>query len=251
MSQPIYAIISNMKTPEKFTTPESIDFIPEVTFEIANPDSEAELFYSFIKEGRRDRWLGVFNRIYPELVNELAYIKNREEGIVICKNFTERTHESNKEKIQSAKVLFEVEWKKIETNFLRTLSDHFETTWPEDKQKITGAVTVLPVFPRFLDKYSFYVGHKDISKMIETSAHEIVHFLWFKKWKEVFPECKRSEYESPHLAWRLSEIIDPIILQCQPQIKELIKPTSWGYSSFKEIKIGDLSMTDYFKKIYL
>ncbi len=61
----------------------------------------------------------------------------------------------------------------------------------------------------------------------------------------------RREYESPRLAWRLSEIMDPIILQCHPKIKELIKPERWGYSSFKDIKISDVSMTEYFKKIYL
>ena len=64
--------------------------------------------------------------------------------------------------------------------------------------------------------------------MIEVSAHEILHFLWFKKWKEVFPETGLKEYESPHLVWRLSEIMDPIILQCQPKIKELIKPAKSG-----------------------
>ena len=45
--------------------------------------------------------------------------------------------------------------------------------------------------------------------------------------------------------------MDPIILQCHPKIRELIKPKQWGYSSFKDIKIGEVSMTDYFKQIYL
>ena len=43
----------------------------------------------------------------------------------------------------------------------------------------------------------------------------------------------------------------PIILQCDPKIKELIQPKRWGYDSFKNIKIGEVSMIDYFKKIYL
>lgn len=112
-------------------------------------------------------------------------------------------------------------------------------------------MTNLPVFPRFLDKFEFCVGYKDTADSVETSAHEIVHFLWFKKWKEVFPDMEPREYESPRLAWRLSEIIDPIILQCHPKISGLIKPKRWGYTSFENIKIGDVSMTEYFKKIYL
>lgn len=134
---------------------------------------------------------------------------------------------------------------------MEALSEHFETEWPEDKPEIVGLITNLPVYPRFLDIYKFGVGYENIPKSIEASAHEIVHFLWFKKWKEVFPEMDRREYESPRLAWRLSEIMDPIILQCHPKIKELVKPKGWGYSSFKNIKIGDVGMTEYFKKIYL
>ena len=49
----------------------------------------------------------------------------------------------------------------------------------------------------------------------------------------------------------LSERMDQIILQCHPGIKELIRPRKWGYSSFKDIKIGDVGMTEYFKDIYL
>jgi len=45
--------------------------------------------------------------------------------------------------------------------------------------------------------------------------------------------------------------MDPIILQCHPKIKELIKPRLWGYASFGDIKIGEVSMTEYFKQIYL
>ena len=71
------------------------------------------------------------------------------------------------------------------------------------------------------------------------------------EWKEVFPLFDRKEYETPHLVWRLSEIMDPIILQCYQPIKELIKPKKWGYDSFEKIKIGDVGMTDFFKGIYL
>jgi hypothetical protein len=156
-----------------------------------------------------------------------------------------------KDKMLTSKEEIESEWDKIGAAFLEELSKHFETEWPEDKPEIVGYVSNLPVFPRFLDEYKFCVGYKNTAGSIETSAHEILHFLWFKKWKEVFPEIERKEYESPNLAWRLSEIMDPIILQCNPKIKELIKPKGWGYSSFKDIKIGDVSMTEYFKKIYL
>jgi len=235
---------------ENSMTKEEIKFIPQVKFEMADIDPEAELFWEFIKDDESGRWLEIFSKRYPELVKELECVNDKKTGLIICKNFAEKLHQINEKEILLMKDAFQVEWKKIEVDFLSVLAECFETTWLKEKSEITGKVTVLPVFPRHLTKYVFYVGHKDISKMIETSAHEIVHFLWFKKWGEVFPEISKREYNSPYLVWRLSEIIDPIILQCHPKIKELIKPKGWGYSSFKEIRIGDLNMTDHFKKVY-
>jgi len=235
---------------QSLMTQKEIKFIPQVKFEVADTDSEAELFWGFIKEDESGRWLEIFSKRYPELVKELRDITDKKIGHIICKKFAEKSHQINEKEISLMRDAFQTEWKKIEADFLSVLSEYFETTWPKEKSEIAGKVTVLPVFPRHLDKYIFYVGHQNVPRMIETSAHEIVHFLWFKKWGEVFPEIPKREYNSPYLVWRLSEIIDPIILQCHPKIKELIKPKGWGYSSFKEIKIGDLGLTDHFKMVY-
>jgi hypothetical protein len=225
-----------------------LEKLPRSRFELIDIDKETELFFSFMERGR---FSSVFDKAYPELRAIQTECKDKDECMKRFKEFLENLHEAKKEEMAVAVGEIETEWGKISAEFLEALSEHFETKWPGDKPEIVGLVTNMPVFPRFLDKYEFCVGYKDIARSIETSAHEIVHFLWFKKWKEVFPEIERKDYESPRLAWRLSEIIDPIILQCHPKIKELIKPKQWGYTSFKDIKIGDVSMTEYFKKIYL
>lgn len=222
--------------------------LPTSRFELIDTEREAELFYSFMK---RDRFVSTFDKAYPELRTIQNSCKNKDECMKRFREFLENLQNIRKEKMLTAKKEIETEWEKISEDFLKALSDHFQTEWPENKSDIVGYISNLPVFPRFLDDYQFYVGYKNVADAIETSAHEIVHFLWFKKWKEVFPETERKEYESPHLTWRLSEIMDPIILQCYPKIKELIKPKKWGYSSFEDIKIGDIGMTDFFKEIYL
>lgn len=221
---------------------------PAVSFELIDIDRETELFYSFIK---RSRFAFLFDKFFPELVKIQKECGDKEECVKKFKEFLENLYNKTKESMSFFKGEIQFEWGKIGSDFLETLSKHFETEWPKDKPVIIGYISNLPVYPRFLDQYQFCVGYENIAKSIEVSAHEILHFLWFKKWKEVFPEIDRSEYESPRLVWRLSEIMDPIILQCHPKIKELIKPKKWGYSSFKEIKIGELSMTEHFKQIYL
>lgn len=229
-------------------TESGLDKLPESRFELIDIDRETELFYSFTKRGR---FSFVFDKFFPELVTVQKECKNKEECMKKFKEFLEDLSAKTKGKMLAFKKEIESEWEKIGPEFLKALSEHFETEWPEDKPEIVGYLSNMPVYPRFLDKYQFCVGYENTSKSIETSAHEILHFLWFKKWKEIFPEMDRREYESPRLAWRLSEIMDPIILQCHPKIKELVKPIHWGYSSFKDIKIGDVGMTEYFKKIYL
>ncbi|MEI6296077.1 MAG: hypothetical protein WCO84_00330 [bacterium] len=226
----------------------NIEKIPQGHFELIDIDKETELFYSFMKRGR---FSSAFDKMYPGLRVIQEECKDKDECTKRYRKFLEDLRITKEEEMLVAREQIESEWKKIEVVFLKTLSEHFETEWPGDKPNIVGYVSNLPIFPRFLDNYQFCVGYKKISDSIETSAHEIVHFLWFKKWKEVFPEIERKEYEVPHLAWRLSEIMDPIILQCHPKIKEIIKPKRWGYTSFESIKIGDVGMVDFFKKIYL
>jgi hypothetical protein len=199
----------------------------------------------------KSRWKETLIRVYPELVKTLEGVKNKEIATKVCLDFSEKIRNQHLEEMVKSKSEIETDWSKISDRFLRALSDHFETDWSTDRPLINCYMSILPVFPRFLDKYSFCISWRRPREMREVIAHEILHFLWFKKWKEVFPESNRSEFESSHLVWRLSEIMDPIILQCYPEIKELIKPMKWGYQSFSNIKIGEVAMTPYFAGIYM
>jgi hypothetical protein len=238
----------NQETEKKIES--NLEKLPKTTFEQIDIDKETELVYSFMLD-KTGRWSIPFDKKYPELRMIQKESKDKEECMAKYKEFIKNIHSRDGKQMEFAQEQIKIEWEKINSAFLGTLSEHFETDWPADRQEIRGYVSVLPAYPRFLDEYSFCIGYKDVSSMIEVSAHEILHFLWFKKWKEVFPETKGREYESPNLCWRLSEIMDPIILQCNPKIRELIKPKKWDYSSFKKIKIGNVGMTEHFKNIYL
>ena len=49
---------------------------------------------------------------------------------------------SMQEQIQS-------EWNTINSDFLKALSEHFETDWPDDKKEIISYISMLPVFHAF------------------------------------------------------------------------------------------------------
>ncbi len=223
-------------------------FIPKVIFKIAPIEQEAELLYSF--SNPNERFFNFIKDFYPNLIEKLSKTKDEKEKKEICKKFAEEKTEPLKKEILKAKEKFNYSWNKISDLYLQKLSEHFETNWLDNKNIIVH-VSIVPICPRFLDDYSFSIFYaKDWSEARVTIAHEILHFLWFKKWLEIFPETKKEELESPYLIWRLSEIIDPIILHCYPQINEIIRPIDWGYQSFVNIKIGEKTIPEYFKDIY-
>ena len=104
-------------------------------------------------------------------------------------------------------------WEKYNDLYFETLSNYLDVEWPKNLDIIEGKVGLLPVFPRDLDGFSFAIsiGVDDL-KIIETCAHETLHFLWFEKWKNIHPETPRREYDSPYITWQYSEMVtDPIL----------------------------------------
>jgi len=162
-----------------------LDFrkLPQVKFELIDIDKEIELFYSF---AGRSTFSFLFEKHFPELLAIRKEYKDEVEGKKKFKEFLEILFSRTEEEMAIFRDGLESGWDKISPEFLKTLSDHFETKWPEDKPKIIGYITNLPVFPRFLDEYKFCVGYKDVSKSVETSAHEIFIFSGLKSGKRFF-----------------------------------------------------------------
>ncbi len=79
--------------------------------------------------------------------------------------------------------------------------------------------------------------------------HESCHFLYFEKFKKMYPKISHKKYESPYIEWHLSEIIAPIILNDQ-RINKLLKQKANFYDEHTNIKIENKSIPRYFTEIY-
>lgn len=146
---------------------------------------------------------------------------------------------------------FQRKWDKNGDKYLKILSDHFEINCPKNKKSIKTYVSIVPINPRNLDKWSFTIRYEDTEqRMMRTAIHEILHFLYFENWKEVFPKAERQTYDSPHLAWKLSEILAPIIMNHNPKIQKIVKDYSPGYKEFQNLKIGNEKLISYFETLY-
>jgi hypothetical protein len=79
--------------------------------------------------------------------------------------------------------------------------------------------------------------------------HEACHFLYFEKWKQLYPEMDNKKFDEPHIEWHLSEILAPIILN-DARIQKLLKNKAIFYKEHKRIKIDGKTAPKYFGDLY-
>ena len=85
------------------------------------------------------------------------------------------------------------------------------------------------------------------------SLHEMIHFLWFHVWQQVFGD-ERSEYERPTLKWILSEMVVESIMR--DERLSSINPYfprengSCVYRYFLDMQLGDGLALDALEQLY-
>lgn len=90
--------------------------------------------------------------------------------------------------------------------------------WPKDTV-ITVSPAICPIAPRFVDNKSFLVPYFfDKDEIIRICAHEMTHFLYFDKLKDLVDDI---DTESPSTDWLISEIVAPCIVN-QPELQDVL-----------------------------
>ena len=80
--------------------------------------------------------------------------------------------------------------------------------------------------------------------------HEISHFIFFEKLKEVYPKINPDEFEYPNLIWKMSEIMPGIILQ-DKKIQEIFQNRKLSvYDNIEKIKIKDRLILNILQDFY-
>lgn len=143
-------------------------------------------------------------------------------------------------------------WSKYNNLYFNTLCNYLNIEWPEDKEVIDASIGIIPVFPRYLDSFSFCLSTNiEDWKVIETSAHEVLHFAWFEKWKQLYPTCPRKKFDSPYDVWKYSEmVVDPILNS--PEFKQIFDDLfeERAYPSFYALEFNGENIMQKLKEIY-
>lgn len=225
--------------------------LPKVKFELVVLKYETDNLFDFCVPSKNFwDWSGYVYRVHPKLKEELKKAKTRKEKEKIVRNYVKRFWRSELEQLKTQKKLFQKEWNKINNSFMKTLSEVLETDYPKDRKTIFGMISINPICPRFLKYWTFQIFYMQrLLKMRETVAHETLHFLYFKKWKEVFPEADEKTFDYPYLEWVLSEILAPVILR-DKRIQNILKSGAEGYKEHEKAKIGKRNLIQHFENLY-
>ncbi|MDD3263835.1 MAG: hypothetical protein PHT94_02985 [Candidatus Nanoarchaeia archaeon] len=185
---------------------------------------------------------------YPELKEILNNSKNKKKDLFIFFKNYEKQHEVELKNLSNR---LEKLWNKYNDKFMKIFEEINEIKWTNKRKIFDVKITLSPLCPRFLDENLFYVFYKfDDKKLIEVILHEISHFIFFEKFKEIYPEVDSSNFESPNLIWKFSEIMPGIILQ-DKRFQDLYKIEEISvYDIIKKIKIKDRLILDIFKEFY-
>lgn len=169
--------------------------------------------------------------LFPELKNIPENISDFELNSLIKKVVTERYN--NDEKLGQDIKRYSEDWAPYNDKFFDILSSYLNIKWPKEYDVIPVNVGIIPVCPRDVDKFSFSVFDSMPDQfLIETCAHELCHFLWFQKWKELYPDYNRDDFEAPSKIWEYSEMVVDPILNSKEFVSLFGKKTRYAYDSF-------------------
>ncbi len=179
------------------------------------------------------------------------FIEGLKLGSLTVEEYVEKEYAQNIDVISKSRDELAESWNDINDKVLERLSEIMQIEWPQRNAK--GIMTVNVICPRDIHNWTFYISYfLDISSRKSIVLHELTHFLFFEKWKQVFPECNEREFDAPYLPWELSEIlVEPIDLD--EELVKLVPPghKTKAYKRYYTLKTaGGETVIEHFSKIY-
>jgi len=217
-----------------------------VNFKNITMGDEVENLYNFIFDC--GDWKKYVFKKHPSLKKALGF-RAKKDRLNFIKKYISVYWLKNKKVIARNRETYEKNWRKVEKNVFAEMENIMRTKFPKNRN-ITAYISINPICPRFLNEWIFNMFYKFSSRRArEIIIHECLHFLYFKKWQEMFPEAKKKTFDSPHIIWHLSELAAPIILN-DPKMQKYLQLKAGFYGEHERVKIGGKTAPEFFNSIY-
>jgi len=225
--------------------------IPKVKFSIASIEKIMPMIHFFLNpEEKQWDWSNSIYKKYPKLKKKLKNIKDKTKRREIECKFFKNKFFSDKSLLEKKRLDFQREWNKINDKIMIALSEIIEQQWTENDKSMKARISLNPICPRYIKQRTFDLYYKSpFKEMKGTAIHEILHFIYFKKWKIVFPKTKEKEFDAPYLVWQLSEMVPGIVLNDE-RIQKVLRYNFKSYKIYHEFKINNKPLLSYLQNFY-
>lgn len=222
---------------------------PNVKFTNIPTSKEVDWIYGFLFQNEWG-WGKYIIKKHPK-IKKIFSLKTETEQVKFLNDYVNEFNKKNYEVIEKNKIKYKIAWQKIETDAFAILSEIMQADWPKNRKTVKAMISINPVCPRVLNDWSFsiFYNYKKISHAMEVIMHECCHFLYFTKWKKLYPKVNNKKFESPYIEWHLSEIMAPVILNDE-RLKKLLKHQAVFYKEYEKIKINNKIVPKYFTDLY-
>lgn len=225
--------------------------LPKVEFSVAPLNKIFTLIDFFLNPTKNQwDWSRAIYKNYPELKNKLKEVKNKTERKEIEYKYFQSIFKIKRKELEKKSKIFQKEWNKINDKVMIVLSGVVEQDWQKKDKKIFAGVSLNPICPRYIKQRTFDIFYKQKLRYMKSVAiHEILHFIYFEKWKQVFPNTKEKEFDAPHLVWQLSEMVPKIILS-DKRVQNVFKYKFGSYKEYENFKLNDKPLLSYLQTFY-
>ena len=142
-------------------------------------------------------------------------------------------------------------WEPINDKIIKAFEEIHEIKWTEKHKVFIARMVICPISPRYLNYNAFDIAINESEKeLLDTILHELSPFIFFEKFKQIYPNTNPEHFESPHLIWKLSEIMPGIILQDKRIQKIFPNKELSVYDSIKKLKLNNKLILKTFKEFY-
>jgi hypothetical protein len=225
--------------------------IPKVKFEVAPLDSIFHVIHHFLNPPKKQwDWSSAIYNAYPDLSSRISGIKDKKKRREAEYAFFRETYEKEMPLLEKQRDEYQSEWDRISDKVMDVFTEVIEQEWPDKDTVMHARVSLNPICPRFIKTRTFDVYYKqDSNRMKATAIHELLHFIYFEKWKSIFPETKPREFDSPYLVWHLSEMVPRVILN-DKRFQDIFQHEHGSYKVYEKATIEGKPLLSYLQGFY-
>ncbi len=179
----------------------------EIVFTNPGVDYMIQQIMEFQDEEETAFWSDSLYYFFPQLEKAHTAALSFTEKKTYIDHVLRKVYVESEDTINEKTAVYSQHWGNCRVQLNEALSEAFETDCSALFNDLRCNVSMNPVSPRFLREHSFDVFYLNSERgAIGSSIHEIIHFMWFYVWNDLFGDSY-DEYERPSLKWILSEMV--------------------------------------------